>query len=117
MSDHRSYSRVRRHGGVGFTAGILGRDHDGALVPGGTTAEFEHALRLLDELLDREGSSRADVLRLGVYLTDIGDLVAMDGVFRRWFADPRPTRTTIEVAALPGSASIEIEASFAVRDQ
>ena len=114
MSDHRSYSRVRTHGGVAYTAGILGRSDGGDLVPGGTVAELRQALHLLDGLLDAEGASRTDVLKLVVYLVDIGDLVPMDSVFREWFVEPRPTRTTVQVAALPGSASVEIEATFSV---
>lgn len=114
MSDHRSYSRIRVHGGLALTAGILGRGDDGDLVSGGTAAEFDRGLDILDGHLDELGVGRSEVLRLVVYLADIGDLVAMDEVFRQRFDDPRPTRTTVQVAALPGGASVEVEATIAL---
>lgn len=55
----------------------------------------------LAAVLESAGATLADVVRCGVYLTDIRDFAAMDRVYRESFPEPLPARTTIGVAALP----------------
>jgi 2-iminobutanoate/2-iminopropanoate deaminase len=112
--DEPPYSRTRTAGPLLLTAGILGR-RDGALVDGGTEAELRQALANLDGLLAGEGLDRSDVVRLVVYLADMGDMAVLNTVFVEHFDEPRPARTTVEVSALPGGARVEIEATAARR--
>ena len=58
--------------------------------------------------LKAAGRSFADVVRAGVYLTDMTDFVAMNGIYAKHFHQPFPARTTIAVAALPLGAHVEI---------
>jgi 2-iminobutanoate/2-iminopropanoate deaminase len=90
-------------------AGMLGR-RDGPLVEG-----FEPQLRQacdnLESLLATEGCTQADVVRLVVYLTDIEHMDTLNLVFSERFSEPRPVRTTVVVAGLPGGALVELEAT------
>ena len=51
-----------------------------------------------------------DVVRLGLYLTDLGDFAAVNAVMAEYFAAPFPARSTIEVSALPKAAGFEVDA-------
>lgn len=112
MSTDPPYSRLRRAGDLVVTAGILGR-RDGQLVAGGVAAELAQALDNLEALLDGEGLSERDVVRLVVYLTDIDAMGELNEQFTARFTEPRPARTTVQVAGLPGGASVELEATAA----
>jgi 2-iminobutanoate/2-iminopropanoate deaminase len=59
--------------------------------------------------LKTSGRSFDDVVRAGVYLTNMNDFVAMNGIYARHFSQPFPARTTIAVAALPLGACVEID--------
>jgi 2-iminobutanoate/2-iminopropanoate deaminase len=78
----------------------------GALDGGGEAAatveeQTEIVVAKLAAVLESAGATLADVVRCGVYLTDIRDFAAMDKVYRAAFPEPLPARTTIGVAALP----------------
>lgn len=81
----------------------------------GFRAQLETAFDNLGDLLSSEGSSMAEVTRLVCYLTDSGQMTALNEVFTERFAMPRPARTTVVVAALPAGALVEIEATAAIR--
>ena len=57
-----------------------------------------------------------DVVRVGVYLTDMGDFAAMNEVYGRWFGDHAPARSTVQAARLPRDVAVEIEAIALVRE-
>jgi 2-iminobutanoate/2-iminopropanoate deaminase len=62
-------------------------------------------------VLDAAGASLADVVRTTVYLVDLGDFPRVNAVYAEYFtASPRPARSTVQVAALPLGARIEIDA-------
>jgi 2-iminobutanoate/2-iminopropanoate deaminase len=60
--------------------------------------------------LEAAGKSMDDVVRIGVYLTDMGDFAAMNEVYREHLSAPYPARTAIAVAALPLGAVVEFDA-------
>ncbi len=60
-------------------------------------------------MLTAAGECFADVVRVGVFLTDMDDFATLNTVYARHFAAPYPARTTVAVAALPLGASIEID--------
>lgn len=72
--------------------------------------ETERTLRNLGAVLDAAGATFADVVKTTVFLADINDFTAMNEVYARFFPDPPPARTTVEVAALPKGFKVEIEA-------
>lgn len=109
MATNPPYSRIRRAGALLVTAGILGRTDDGLC--DGIDAQLRQGIDNLEVLLATEGAKLGDVVRLVVYLADINDMAALDAVFTERFATPRPARTTVQVAALPAGALVELEAT------
>jgi 2-iminobutanoate/2-iminopropanoate deaminase len=85
------------------------------VVSGDITEETRTALANIKKVLDAAGFSVSDVVQVTVYLKDIGEFAKMNAVYREFFPDPKPTRTTVEVARLVGDARIEIT-SVAVRN-
>jgi 2-iminobutanoate/2-iminopropanoate deaminase len=81
----------------------------GKLIDGDTGRQTEQILTNLAVVLAAAGKSLADVVRVGIYLTDMTDFAAMNDVYGRHFANPYPARTTIGVAALPLGAAVEID--------
>ena len=81
----------------------------GKLVEGGIVAETERVFRNLSAVLKAAGKSFDDVVRAAVYLANMNDFVAMNGIYAKHFSQPFPARTTIAVAALPLGACVEID--------
>jgi len=93
-----------------YLSGQVGQDPaTGTVVEGGIVAETERVFRNLAAVLEAAGRSFDDVARAGVYLTNIGDFVAMNAIYATHFSQPFPARTTIGVAALPLGACVEID--------
>jgi 2-iminobutanoate/2-iminopropanoate deaminase len=86
----------------------------GELVPGGVAEQTRQALRNLAAVTASAGTSLEHALKTTVYLTDMGDFAAMNEVYREFFADVPPARTTVAVRALPGGARVEIDLVAAV---
>ena len=104
------FSPAVRSGGFIFFSGQVGVDPaTGQLVEGGVEAETRQIFRNLATLLEAAGKSFGDVVRAGVFLTEIGDFAAVNAVYADAFERPFPARTTVAVAALPLGARIEIE--------
>ena len=97
-------------GGFVFLSGQVGQDpRTGRLVEGGVDAQLEQVFANLGAVLDSADKSFADVVRVGVYLTDAHDYAALNEAYARRFAAPYPARTVIMVAALPLAARVEID--------
>ena len=104
------YVHARKHGGLVWVTGQIGRDPDtGDFVKGGFEAEFNQAIDNLKAILEAAGSSLANVVRTNVYLSDMGNFAAMNEVYATYFQAPYPARTTIQAAALPGGIAVEID--------
>lgn len=81
----------------------------GRLVEGGISGQTEQCFRNLFGVLAAGGLTPENVVKVNVYLTDMGNFAAMNEVYACQFQKPYPARTTIGVAALPLGAGIEIE--------
>jgi 2-iminobutanoate/2-iminopropanoate deaminase len=77
-------------------------------VPAEFEAEVKQALDNVDAVLKAAGMSSSDVVSVQVYLTDGDTFQRMNTVYRAFFKEPRPTRTTVVVAKLVGPGRIEI---------
>lgn len=106
------YSPALDLGDFVFISGQIGLDPaTSKVVLGGTLAEFEQALKNIRTLLEAAGLTPAQVVKTTLFLTDMGEFAALNEAYASFFQDlPRPARSTIQVAALPGGARIEIEA-------
>jgi 2-iminobutanoate/2-iminopropanoate deaminase len=103
------FSQVVVSGDLVLTAGQVGFDVDGVLVPGGIAEQTRRALENLEACLDAARCGLGDVLRVGAFLADLGDFEGYNDVYREFFEAPYPVRTTVG-AALPGGILVEIEA-------
>jgi 2-iminobutanoate/2-iminopropanoate deaminase len=105
------FSAAIRRDGFTFLSGQVAEDPaTGALVDGDITAQTEQIFRNLTAVLEAAGKTLDDVVRVGVYLTDMSNFAAMNSVYERSFTEPYPARTAIGVAALPLGAAVEIDA-------
>ena len=83
----------------------------GKLVSTDTAAQTEQCLKNVEAILKAAGTDLKHVLRCGVFLVDIKEFAKMNTSYSRMFADHRPARTTVQVAALPGDGlRVEIDA-------
>lgn len=100
---------IRRNGTL-FISGQVAQDPlTGLLIEGGAEDQTRQIFANLDHLLHCAGRTFADVLRVGVYLTDMTEFAAMNTVYAEHFDNPYPARTTIGVVALPLDARVEID--------
>ena len=105
------YSQGIAMGNLVFTAGQVPLDPEtGWLVEGDIVAQAERALKNIEAVLEAAGSGLDRILRLDVYLTDLGQFQAVNGYMSGVFKDEPPARVTVEVAGLPMGAEIEIAA-------
>jgi len=81
----------------------------GALIEGDVTAQTLRCFKNLFGVLTEAGLTPGHVIKVNVYLADMGDFSAMNAVYAGMFDKPYPSRTTVQVAGLPLGASIEIE--------
>ena len=104
------FSQAVKIGGLIFFSGQVAQDPaTGKVVEGGIVAETECVLQNLSAVLNAAGKSFDDVVRAGVFLKNMNDFAAMNGVYAKYFNPPFPARTTISAAALPLGASVEID--------
>ncbi|HLE72752.1 MAG TPA: Rid family detoxifying hydrolase [Anaerolineales bacterium] len=109
------YSPAVRTGNFLFTSGQIGLDpQTGKLVSEGVETEARQALTNLKLLVEAGGFSLDMVVKTTLYLTNIADFAAVNGVYAEFFPSEPPARSTVQVSALPAGASIEIEAIAAL---
>ena len=109
------YSQAIDTGNLVFCAGQIGLDPaTGKLVEGGATAEAEQAIRNLTAVLAAVGLTLADVVKTTLFLVDLKDGPELSATYGAHFPQPYPARSTVQVAALPAGARVEVEA-IAVR--
>lgn len=82
----------------------------GELVTGDVRAQTKQVMENLRAVLDAAGSSLASVLKTTIYLQNLGDFAAVNEVYGGYFSSEPPARATVQVAALPRAAQVEIDA-------
>lgn len=104
------FSQAIEVGGVLYVSGQVGQDPaTGKVVEGGVVAETERIFHNLSAVLKAAGRSFDQVACARVFLTNMNDFAAMNGIYARHFSQPFPARTTIAAAALPLGACVEID--------
>lgn len=105
------YSQAIVSGDLVYTAGQVALDPmTGQLVEGDVAAEAERVLQNLSAVLGAAGCRMADVVKTTVYLADLGDYAAVNEVYARYFNEPYPARSAVQMAGLPLGARLEIDA-------
>jgi 2-iminobutanoate/2-iminopropanoate deaminase len=104
------YSQAVRHGGLYFTSGQVGLDPvTGNLVEGGFDRQARRVFINLRAVLAAAGCGFADVIKATVYLTDLADFAALNAIYADAMGEHQPARSTVQVAALPKGALVEID--------
>lgn len=109
------YSQATRAGNLVFFSGQIPLDPaTGDLVGGDIAAQARRAFDNLKAVCEAAGGTMDDIVRVGLYLTDLAEFAAVNAVMGEYFAQPYPARSTIEVSALPKGARFEIDAVMAL---
>jgi len=103
------YSPVVVSGDHVYTAGQVAFDDTGAVVGNGMEAQTRQALTNVRSCLVAAGCTLDDVVKVNAYLADLADFDAYNAVYREFFTEPYPVRTTVQ-AGLPPGLLVEIEA-------
>jgi reactive intermediate/imine deaminase len=105
------YSQAVRAGNTVFFSGQIPLDPaTGNIVEGDIEAQAVRAFDNLKAVAEAAGGSLDKMVRLGLYLTDLGQFAKVNEVMQRYFSAPFPARSTIEVSALPKGALFEVDA-------
>lgn len=103
------YSPVVVSGDHVFTAGQVAFDAGGQLVAGDIAEQTRQALENVRACLEAAGSGMAEVVKVTAFLADLGEFEGYNAVYREFFDEPYPARTTVQ-AGLPSGILVEIEA-------
>ena len=105
------YSQAVRAGNLVFLSGQTPLDPaTGVLVEGDISVQARRAFDNIKAVCEAAGGSMDDIVRVGLYLTDLGQFAAVNAVMAEYFQTPYPARSTIEVPALPKGADFEVDA-------
>lgn len=92
-----------------FLSGQIGQSYETReLAPGGIEAEARQAIENIQAVLEHHNSSLDRVVKATVFLSNINDYTAFNGVYSQYFTN-KPARTTVAAAAIPKGAKVEIE--------
>ncbi len=104
------YSQAIRVGDFVYTAGQVSIvPATGDLIAGDIEAQTRQALNNLKAVLEAAGSGLDKVVKTTVFITNLGDFTRMNAVYAEFFPSQPPARSTVQVAALPKGAMVEIE--------
>ena len=104
------YNHAIRTGDLLFCAGQIPIDPaSGNLVPGDIKAQTQRVLENVKAILEDQKLSFANVVKSTVYMTNLSDFAGMNEVYAKYFTSDFPARSTVQVAALPKGANVEIE--------
>lgn len=105
------YSQAVRAGGTVYFSGQIPLDPaTGELVTGDITAQARRAFDNLKAVAEAAGGGLDDIVRVGLYVTDLSEFGQVNAVMAEYFDAPYPARSTIEVPALPKGARFEVDA-------
>ncbi|WP_134668337.1 Rid family detoxifying hydrolase [Halorussus marinus] len=106
-----AYSQATTNGGLVFTAGQIPLTPDGDLLDDEDVAvQTRQSLENVKAILEEEGLTMQDVLKVTVFLGDIDDFDEMNDAYKEYFQDNPPARSAVEVGELPKGVGVEIEA-------
>jgi len=111
------YSQAVAESGLVFCSGQIGLDPvSGKLVEGGIEFETRRVLQNIGEVLAAAGLDFVDVVKTTIFMVDLAEFEIVNRVYGEHFEPPYPARSTVQVAALPRNARIEIDAIALKRD-
>jgi 2-iminobutanoate/2-iminopropanoate deaminase len=104
------YSQAVQCGNELYCSGQIPLDpQTGEIVEGDAAAQAERVIENLGAVLCAAGYHYADVIKTTVFLVDMNDFPAVNGVYEKYFGATKPARSTVAVAALPRGVRVEID--------
>jgi len=111
-----TYSQATRFGDTVFLSGQVALNPATMeLVNGSVEAEIHQVFRNLKAVCEASGGDLDSILKLNVFLTDMGDFPVLNAIMAEYFQQPYPARAAIGVAALPKAARVEMDAIMGLK--
>ncbi|MDT8318587.1 MAG: RidA family protein [bacterium] len=105
------YSQAIKAAGLVFISGQIPLDPASGEVAGDSIeVQTERVIKNLEAVLKAAGSDFGKVIKTTIYLTDLNDFAAVNGIYGNYFNDSPPARATVEVSGLPKGVKVEIDA-------
>ena len=106
-----TYSQAVKHQGLVFISGQIPLDPVSMeVVEGGIEAQIRRVFDNLSAVCTAAGGSLDDIVKLGVFLTDMNDFPQVNSIMGQYFTVPYPARAAVEVSALPKGVNVEMDA-------
>ena len=105
-----TYSQAVRCGGTVYLAGQIGLDPATMELVAGIDPQIRRVFENLKAVAQAAGGGLADVVKLTVYLTDLGNFARLNEIMATYFTEPYPARAAVGVASLPRGALVEVDA-------
>jgi reactive intermediate/imine deaminase len=106
-----AYSQAVKHQGLVFISGQIPLDPVSMeVVEGGIEAQIRRVFDNLSAVCTAAGGSLDDIVKLGVFLTDMNDFPQVNSIMGQYFTAPYPARAAVEVSALPKGVNVEMDA-------
>lgn len=104
------YSQAIVCGGMLYTSGQIALDPDsGNMVGEDVGTQTRQVLKNLQAVLNAAGCTQQNIVKATIYLTDMADFSEVNTIYAEWLGSHRPARSTVQVAALPLQARVEID--------
>ncbi len=109
------YSQAIKLGDLLFTSGQIPIDPATGNIPDGVEAQAEQALTNIKNLIEASGASISDTVKTTVFIKNMDDFGKINEIYAKYFSEPFPARSCVEVAKLPKDVLLEIEAIVSVK--
>jgi reactive intermediate/imine deaminase len=110
-----AYSPAIKAGNTVYLSGQVGIDpHTGELISAGAQAQTEQVFKNLAAVAAAAEGDLNHIVKLTVFLTDLNDFPLINATMAKFFTEPYPARSTIQVSALPKGAAVEVEAIMVI---
>jgi len=104
------YSQGVKHAGLLYASGQIGLIPEGGkLVADDVESQTMQVTQNLSTVLNEAGAELTDILKVNIFLTDMGDFPCVNNIYAAWLVEHRPARATVAVAALPLGAKVEMD--------
>ena len=103
------YSQAVEVNGFVYTSGVIPVDPATGNIPKGSVAQAQQAFANMKHLVEAAGSSMDKVIKTTVFIKEMNDFAAINEVYAKYFPEPYPARSCVEVARLPKDVMLEIE--------
>lgn len=109
-----TYSQAVRAGDTVYLSGQIGLDPATMQMVDGIENQIHRVFQNLQAVAEASGGSLADVVKLNVFLTDLGNFAKVNEIMAQYFKEPYPARAAVGVASLPRAALVEADAVMVI---